>query len=355
MHKYDYSFLKDYEITNKLIGLSNVIFESNNKSINLRYKNPVIFDKLHEKAIIESTISSSRIEGIETNEKRQKELLIENKKPLNHDEAELSGYKDAIVFISEHYDEIEVSEKTIKYLHSLLMYYTTNQKGEYKKSDNVINIRYEDGRSETIFETVSYLDTDRHMSDLISAYKDAYNDDEINKMLLIPCFIIDFLAIHPFTDGNGRISRLLTLLLLYKEGYDVGKYISYEKMIENYKWNYYEEINKSQINWHNNKNDYSYYIVFHFQILYRCYSEINQRLNDLYVNDKRVSKKKRIENIIINSVIPIAKAEIQDRLPDVSVTIIEKVLSYLLKQNKIKKIGNYKDARYVWLSSKENG
>ena len=100
--------------------------------------------------------------------------------------------------------------------------------------------------------------------------------------------------------------------------------------------------------------DYSYYIVFHFQILYRCYKEINQRLDDLYINDKRVNKKKRIENLIFNSVLPISKAEIQDKLPDVSVTTIEKVLSDLLKQNSIKKIGNYKDAKYIWLSTDEN-
>lgn len=351
MHKYDYSFLKDYKITSKLIGLSNVIYESNNKSNNLKSKNPDYFNVLHEKAIIESTVSSSRIEGIETSVKRQKELLIENKKPLNHNEEELSGYKDAIVFISEHYDEIEINEKTIKHLHNLLMYYTTNQKGEYKKTDNEITIRYEDGSSKTLFETVSYKDTKKHMSDLIHAYKDACKDDEINKMLLIPCFIIDFLAIHPFTDGNGRISRLLTLLLLYKEGYDVGKYISYEKMIEEYKWNYYEEINKSQVDWHNNKNDYSYYIVFHFQMLYRCYKEINQRIDDLYINDKKISKKERIKNVIAESVIPISKADIQDKLNDISITTIEKELSDLLKENKIKKIGDRKYAKYIWLDN----
>ncbi len=346
MHKYDYSFLKDFKITSKLIGLSNIIYESNNKTKDLKDYYPELFFKLHEKAIIESTVSSNRIEGVKTSEKRQQELLIENKKPINHNEEEISGYKDAIVYITKNYNKLVINEKTIKELHRILMYYTQGEKGEYKKVDNEITANYEDGRKEILFKTVSYKTVDKNMKELVRAYKDANKDSEIDKTLLIPCFIIDFLAIHPFIDGNGRISRLLTLLLLYKHDYDIGKYISYEKMIEDYKWNYYEEINKSQISWCSNKNDYSPFIIFHFQMLYRCYGEMNKRLGEL-LNSKKISKKTRIEKTVLNSITPISKKEIQDNLPDVSSTTIEKVLSDLLKDNKIKKIGTYKNARYI--------
>ena len=346
MHNYDYSFLKDYMITSKLIGLSNVIYESNARLRKSIGDNPELFKKLHDKAIIESTVSSSRIEGVETSAKREKELLLNREKPLNHDEEEISGYKDAIVFVSEHHDDLKINEQTIKHLHKLLMYYTQDLKGEYKRADNRITARYQDGSREILFEPIPHEQVDINMKKLLVAYNEAVNDSEINKMLLIPCFIIDFLAIHPFQDGNGRISRLLTLLLLYKQGYDIGKCISYEKMIEDYKWNYYQEINRSQIGWHENSNDYSSFIVFHFQILYRCYGEINRRMNDDQ-NSRKLSKQKRIEMTIFNSIIPLSKADIADALPDVSTTTIEKTLGIMLKEKKIRKIGSYKNARYI--------
>ena len=346
MHYYDYSFLKDYSITSKLIGLSNVIAESNYKIKLQKSEYPYAYFKLHEKAVIDSTISSSRIEGIQTSEIRSKELLIDNSKPLTHDEEEISGYKDAIVYISEHYNEMPISENTIKLLHSMLMHYTPSEKGEYKKVDNQISIRYQGGSNETIFKPVSSKDVDENMKNLLKAYDLAKADSEINQMLLIPCFILDFLAIHPFTDGNGRVSRLLTLLLLYKEGYEIGKFISYEKMIEEYKWNYYQELNKSQTDWHENSNNYSFFIVFHFQMLYRCYMEINNRF--MCESSKgKATKSERIESIIMKSIVPISKGDISNALPDVSVTTIEKTISELIKENKIVKIGTYKNARYI--------
>ncbi|MBQ6494175.1 MAG: Fic family protein [Erysipelotrichaceae bacterium] len=346
MHKYDYEFLKDFKITSKLIGLSNVIAESNYK-VNVQEKeNPAVFIKLHKKAIIDSVISSSRIEGVETSENRRKELLENNDKPLNHNEEEISGYRDALVFISDHFQEMEISEDTIKYLHSMLMYYSSKNKGQYKSIDNEITARYADGNSEVIFKPVKSKETGKHMKQLIDAYNRAKSDIDINQLLLIPCFIVDFLAIHPFADGNGRISRLLTLLLMYKEGYQVGKYISYEKMIEQYKWNYYQELNLSQTGWHDNENDYSPFIVFHFQMLYRCYKEISER----FISEKNgqiLSKKDRIENTVMKSIVPISKAEIADALPDVAITTIEIVLGDLIKKGKISKIGTYKNARYI--------
>lgn len=345
MHKYDYSFLKDLKISSKLIGLSNVIAESNYKFFLNKTKNKKTYQRLHEKAVIESTISSNRIEGIETSPKREKELLSKNDKPLNHSEQEISGYRDAIIYISNHYDELQIDTKTIRYIHSLLMYDTSKEKGEYKKTDNEISIRYENGGRETIFVPVSSIDVEYHMEELVKAYESARRDNEINNMLLIPCFIIDFLAIHPFTDGNGRVSRLLTLLLLYKEGYDIGKYISYEKKIEEYKWNYYQQLRLSQNGWNENTNDYSPFIIFHFQILYRCYKEIGERF--LETGNKKSSKKTKIENAVLNAVVPVSKAEIADAFPDISITTIEKVLSDLIKQGKIKKIGTYKNARYI--------
>lgn len=225
----------------------------------------------------------------------------------------------------------------------MLLSYSEKTKGEYKSEDNLI-LKEENSIKNVIFRPVSASQTKQAMEQLILAYKEAYQDSEINRLLLIPCFILDFLAIHPFDDGNGRMSRLLTLLLLYKENYDIGKYISYEKMIDEYRLNYYEELRKSQLNWFENKNDYSYFIVFHFQILYKCYQELSKKFID--ENTIKKPKKERIKDVINNSVIPLSKKQIQDILPDISINTIEKTIKEMLKENKIKKIGTYKDARY---------
>lgn len=156
---------------------------------------------------------------------------------------------------------------------------------------------------------------------------------------------MDFLSIHPFSDGNGRVSRLLTLLLLYKEGYDIGKYISFENQINKNKVNYYDTLERSQNQWYNSNNTYYPFIEFTFQILYQCYKEINRRF--IKTKSGKAKKNERIEAVVLDSIVPISKIEIRKLLPDVSVTTIEAVLAKLLKENKIYKIGTYKDAKYI--------
>ncbi|MBR4470744.1 MAG: Fic family protein [Erysipelotrichaceae bacterium] len=343
MHKYDYSFLKDLNISARLISLTNTISEINTRSVYQKERYPEVFHKLVRISTVDSTVSSNAIEGIATDEKRIKDLFEKNENPLNHDEKQIIGYSHALKYISEHEKELRIDEKTICFLHSMII---DNDKigGIYKKIDNTITRFYENGEREVIFEPVGADDVKENMRRMLMAFREAYNDSDINNMLLLPCFIVDFLAIHPFSDGNGRLSRLLTLLILYQEGYDIGKYISYEKEIENYKWNYYEELRKSQIGWHENENDYSSFIIFHYQILYRCYKKISELINE---DDLSLSKAKRIEKTIMNSVIPISKNEISEKLPDVSITTIEKALSDLIKDNKIRKIGDKRNARYI--------
>ena len=176
-------------------------------------------------------------------------------------------------------------------------------------------------------------------------YRVARDDYNIPSLLLIPCFIVDFLSIHPFSDGNGRVSRLLTLLLLYKEGYDIGKYISLENQINNYKERYYEVLQRCQNQWHESKNTYYPFIEFMFQILYQCYKEINKRF--IITKSGKAKKSERIETVVLDSIVPISKADIMELLPDVSVTTVEVVLARLIKENKISKIGTYKDAKYI--------
>ena len=183
------------------------------------------------------------------------------------------------------------------------------------------------------------------MEQLELAYMEARNDAGINQLLLIPCVILDFLCIHPFRDGNGRMSRLLSLLLLYKNGYDAGKYISFEEQINNYKSWYYEALRQSSAGWETNENTYFPFIENFLSTLYMCYKELDKRF--AVVHGKKITKKARIEATVLNSLTPLSKAEICKILPDVSPTTVEAVLGSMVKSGSIKRIGASRSARYI--------
>ena len=179
---------------------------------------------------------------------------------------------------------------------------------------------------------------------MLIAFNEASHNPNINPLLLISCFILDFLCVHPFDDGNGRMSRLLTLLLLYKRGFDIGRFISIENMINENKGEYYRTLLESSINWQDNKNNYEPFMLYMIQILYECYTKLDENIFSQI--DKKLSKTERIEVLLLNAFVPISKKGIQDQLPDVSEQLIEMVLAKLLKEGKIIKIGTYKDAMY---------
>ena len=183
------------------------------------------------------------------------------------------------------------------------------------------------------------------MEQLVLAYNDACNNININQLLLIPCVILDFLCIHPFRDGNGRMSRLLTLLLLYKSGFNVGKYISFEEQINNSKGNYYEALRFSSINWIENEQSYVPFIENFLLTLYMCYKELDKRFS--VVNSNKITKKARIEATVLNNLTPISKAEICKILPDVSPTTVEVVLGTMVKNGAIKIIGSGRNTKYM--------
>jgi len=202
-----------------------------------------------------------------------------------------------------------------------------------------------DGSRAVRFKPISASDTPEAIHQLYLAFIDARDNLNINPLILIPCVILDFLCVHPFSDGNGRMSRLLTLLLLYKSGFDSGKYISFEEQINNNKELYYEALKKSSIGWEENKNDYSYFIENFSITLFSCYKELDKRFAT--VNSGKVNKQSRIEATVLNSVLPISKAEVCRILPDVSPTTVELVISLLVKNNKVVKVGTGKNTHYL--------
>ena len=211
--------------------------------------------------------------------------------------------------------------------------------------DNLIMSIDAQGRRSVRFRPVSAEDTEDAMEQLIFAYMDARDNPNINQLLLIPCVILDFLCIHPFADGNGRVSRLFSLLLMYKNGYDVGKYISFEEQINLTKEQYYDALHESAQKWQENQNSYVPFMENFLMTLYLCYKELDKRF--FVVNGKKLKKNERVEQTVMNSVLPVSKAEICEALSDVSVTTVEVALNKLVKSGKIKKLGQSKNTKYV--------
>lgn len=346
MRRFDYSFLHNGLLPANMVNLTASI-ASLKTMANVRKEEHVrIFTELEAIARIQSVKSSNAIEGIVTSDERIAAIVNQNSAPLNHNEAEIAGYRDALNAIHMGYEHISFKQHDILRLHEILMSAVGYEYGgRYKTDDNVILEVDVDGNRKVRFSPISASDTEVAMEQMELAYLDACGDANINQILLIPCVILDFLCIHPFRDGNGRMSRLLSLLLLYKNGYDVGKYVSFEEQINNHKGLYYEALRQSSIGWHTNENTYFPFVESFLSTLYMCYKELDKRF--AVVHGRKITKKARIEATVLNSLTPLSKTEICKFLPDVSPTTVEAVLGSMIKQGVILRIGAGRSSRYI--------
>lgn len=298
-------------------------------------------------AKIQSTSSSNKIEGIYTTDKRINGIVNYKLEPKNRNEEEIAGYRDVLSLIHENYNFIDINQNTILQLHRDLYKYTGySYGGKFKNSQNYIKEENENGEKKIRFIPLSSVETPIAIENLCKNYNELVNNESYDLLVLIPIFILDFVSIHPFNDGNGRMSRLLTLLLLYKADYMVGKYISIEKIIEETKDSYYDTLEKSSVKWHNNENDYSYFVEYYLGIILNAYKEFDSRIN--IFENKKITAYDRIIDIFKNNIIPIDKAFIINKCPDLSETTIERILSRLLKEDKIIKISGGRYTKYKW-------
>lgn len=301
---------------------------------------------LLEVALIQSTGASNRIEGIYTTDKRLKELVEQKAEPRNRSEQEIAGYREVLATNHESYEYIVPRPNLILQLHRDLYSYSQSAVGgSYKNADNVIAETDEEGRQKTRFIPVPAFQTAEAMEEMCRAFLEAWEADHMDKLLLIPMFILDFLCIHPFNDGNGRMSRLLTLLLYYKAGYLVGKYISMEMLIERTKETYYEALQASSIGWHENENSYEPFVKYYLGIIQKAYNEFESRVEHL--KNRSLSKPERIKAMIDQKVGKITKKEIMETCPDISKTTIERTLTDLVKSGYIAKVGSGPAIGYV--------
>ena len=279
MRSFDYSRLCDKAWDTDILNLVAKIHECKGRQDLFIRQKPVELDRLLKIAKIQSTEASNKIEGIVTTGTRMKQLFEEKTGSRNRDEDEIMGYRDVLNTIHESNEYIPIRTLYILQIHrDLLKRAGFSYGGHFKNVQNYINETKPDGTVVTRFTPITPYDTPEAIENLCNAYEQAISNEKIDSLILIPIFICDFLCIHPFNDGNGRMSRLLTLLLLYKSRYNVGKYISVEKQIEKTKDIYYDTLEKADMGWHEEKNDATPFIKYMLQVILSCYTEFEERV-----------------------------------------------------------------------------
>ena len=343
MREYDYKKIYTKLLTPEIVQLLAQIHEHKGEHAKVQEDE---LTHLIEIARIQSTEASNRIEGIYTSGDRLQKLVKDKTTPRNRCEKEIAGYRDVLATIHESYDYIPVKPGMILQLHrDLYKFSGMSIGGNYKTSDNVIEEEDARGNKHVRFQPVPAWETSMAMEKLCEVYNELCNSGQYDPLLMIPVFILDFLCIHPFNDGNGRMSRLLTLLLLYRAGYNVGKYISIEKLIERTKGAYYDDLQESSNNWHEEKNDYIPFVTYQLGVILAAYREFSDRVK---VVTESTRKPNRVRDIIHGHLGKITKAEIMQQCPDVSQTTIQRALNDLVKSGEIIKIGGGRYTSYTW-------
>ena len=350
----DFNFKSEYKklLTPEVVTFLTQIHEyKGQQNLFIETKVDALSDLL-ETAKIQSTEASNRIEGIITTDDRLKKIVREKTMPQSSSEKEIAGYRDVLAAIHGSHDYIPPKPSIILQLHRDLYKYSGKSiGGSFRNSDNVIAGELPDGQQIVRFEPVPAWETPEAITALCSAFEAATLDTELDPLLLIPIFILDFLCIHPFNDGNGRMSRLLTLLLLYRSGYIVGKYISIEKLISDTKETYYEALQASSCNWHEGTNDYAPFVTYMLGVLAAAYRDFESRIELLTA--KGLPKPDRVREVIKNHIGKITKSEIMAKCPDISQITVQRALADLLKSGEIIKLSGGRYTSYTWNRERE--
>ena len=336
-------------LTPEIVGLVGQLHEHKGKQDLFLEANADKLETLLNVALVQSVDSSNRIEGICTSDARLKSLVLQKTTPRNRSEQEIAGYREVLATVHENHDYMQLTPGVILQMHrDMLSFADTSSGGRFKDSDNIIAEIDAQGKPRARFTPVAAHLTPQAVDDLCADVAKCWNGGATEKLLLTPVFILDFLCIHPFNDGNGRMSRLLTLLLLYKAGYIVGKYVSIERLIENSKETYYEALEASSAGWHENENDYAPFVRYCLGILLKAYGEFEERVEHL--KRGKLSKPERVARAIENHMGTITKRELLELCPDISKVTVERTLAELVKSGKIEKVGAGPATAYVFVS-----
>ncbi|MBO4667272.1 MAG: Fic family protein [Bacilli bacterium] len=344
MKIFDYKKLVNRTWDKEVLNYVGLIHEYKGRQQLYLAQRPEELDKLVEIAKIQSTEASNDIEGIRTTNARLKQLMADKTTPRNRDENEILGYRNALNLIHESFEYITIRPNMILQLHKeMYQFMDVNFGGKYKDTPNEIDMVYPDGHKEVIFKPLDPFDTPYAVEKLCEEFNEAVNKYNIEPLVAIPVFIHGFLCIHPFNDGNGRMSRLLTTLLLYKYGYTVGKFISLEKKIQLTKSEYYEALSKSSEGWLTNENDDTPFVKYLLGTILAAYRDFEDRIN---IVGKQMSAREMVENAINKKIGKFTKSDIMELCPEISRQSIESVLKDLCEEGKIEKHGGGRSTFY---------
>lgn len=336
--------LEDLHFTSNELATIRTIGEYRGKQDLYAKQSPEVLENLRTVAKIESNESSNRIEGIIVERRRVENIVNHPKKRLkNSSEQEVAGYRDALQLIHESEEHMPLNSNNVLQLHNIICKYAPNPGGRWKPTDNEIIETDATGNKKIHFKAVSAVQTPHAMNDWASDYQDAIKT--LDPLIIIPLSILDFLCIHPFLDGNGRTSRLLTLLMLYQADYQVGRFISLERVIEQSKESYYETLQKSSQNWHEGKQDIKPWLHYFWGVLIKAYRELDEKVVD--IKSGKGSKTEMIRQAVNNQVGPFSIAELQNQLPTIGRAMIKLVLADLKEEGAIELQGKGRGAQWV--------
>ena len=347
MRDFNYSKIKEQKWDSEVLSLIAAIYKYAGKQELYLKQRPDELGKLVEIAKIQSTESSNAIEGIVTTNTRIKQLVEESTTPKNRDEEEIAGYRDVLNIIHESFDAIPITKNYILQLHKILYSHMNNPiAGQTKTVQNYISATYPDGHTEVFFTPMAPFETPEALEKICEEYNRVIGNLEVEPLIAIPVFIHDFLCIHPFNDGNGRMSRLLTTLLLYRSGFYVGKYISLEAKIAKNKDLYYEALGKAQNGWHEGEEDVVPFIKYLLGTILAAYKDFEDRFE---IIGEKLPALEMVRKATKNKIGKFSKQDIRELCPSLSISSIEGSLRTLVKEGELMRGGSGKATYYVRL------
>jgi Fic family protein len=344
MKSFEHDYLLDTPISHQLLSSVRMIGEYRGRQRLYREQSPEVLETLKRAAIIQSAESSNRIEGITAERGRIEKLVLEKVKPQDRSAQEITGYRDVLNAIHVNHARMDFSADLLLHWHGMLSKYTKEKGGIWKLKDNAILEVRPDGREVVRFRTVSALATPEYIKKLIAHYSRFIDDNKADQLLLIASCVLDFECIHPFMDGNGRIGRLLTLYLLYTAGYEVGRYISLERIVEESKESYYEALHKSSHKWHEGEHDLRPWWNYFVGMLTAAYKEFEERVGT--ITSARGAKREMVMNAIKRMTGRFTIADLRRVCPGVSYPTLQRALFDLRKKKVIRCMGRGPDAEW---------
>ncbi len=345
MKAFNYSKYREQKWDSEVLGLVAAIYKEAGKQELYLKQRPEELEKLVEIAKIQSTESSNAIEGIVTTDTRIRQLVAEKTAPRNRSEQEIAGYRDALSVIHESFDAIPVTRNYILQLHKILYSHTNNPlAGQTKNVQNYISATWPDGHTEILFTPLSPFETPDALDRICEEYDRVIGNLELEPLIAIPVFIHDFLCIHPFNDGNGRMSRLLTTLLLYRSGFQVGRYVSLEAKIAKDKDLYYQALGASQHGWHTGDDDAVPFIKYLLGTILAAYRDFGDRF--ALVEQKR-SALETVRLATQQKLGRFTKQDVRDLCPALSLSSVEGALRQLVADGELRREGKGKNTKYL--------